>query len=114
MKSPLIPGAALALALSCASPCLLAHEHAAAPAAASGEMTAGQPVPAKAGTRVVAIEMDDTMRYRPSQLRVKRGEAVRIVATNRGQVMHEIVLGSRAELEAHGKHMREHPEMHHD
>jgi uncharacterized cupredoxin-like copper-binding protein len=70
--------------------------------------------PARA-ERTVAIAMDDTMRYDPAVIHVKRGESVRIVATNRGKLMHEIVIGTRAQLEAHAKHMREHPGMeHHD
>ena len=63
--------------------------------------------------RSIAISMDDSMRYSPAEIQVKRGEAVRIVATNRGKLMHEIVIGTRADLEAHAKHMREHPGMHH-
>lgn len=82
--------------------------------AAVAQTAAAMPVSPTASMRTVSIEMDDTMRYRPAQLRVKRGEAIRIVATNRGKVLHEIVFGTRAELEAHARHMREHPEMHHD
>ena len=68
-----------------------------------------------AAQRTIALSMDDSMRYSPAQIRVKRGEAVRFVATNRGKLMHEVVIGTRADLEAHAKHMREHPHMeHHD
>lgn len=79
------------------------------------ESSLGAPVaPAKA-RRTIAIAMDDSMRYEPAEIRVKRGEPVRIVATNRGRLPHEIVLGERADLEAHAKRMREHPHMeHHD
>ena len=68
-----------------------------------------------AAQRTLALSMDDSMRYTPAEIHVKRGEAVRIVATNRGKVLHEVVIGKRADLEAHAKHMREHPHMeHHD
>lgn len=69
--------------------------------------------PAKA-TRTVRISMADTMRFTPARLTVKRGETVRFVARNDGKVMHEMVLGTRADLEAHAAMMREHPGMEHD
>ena len=75
--------------------------------------SAGVPVAAAEARRVVAISMDDSMRYDPAEIRAKPGEAVRIVATNRGKLMHELVIGTRADLEAHAKHMREHPAMEH-
>lgn len=63
--------------------------------------------------RTIAITMSDTMRYDPAQITVKPGETVRFVATNSGKVVHEIVIGTRKELEEHAKHMREHPHMEH-
>src|SRR5438045_377513 len=69
--------------------------------------------PAKAH-RTVAITMDDTMRFAPASITVKRGETVRFVAKNRGNLLHEMVLGTRAELEAHAEMMRKHPDMEHD
>src|SRR3954468_5810296 len=74
----------------------------------SHEMAAGMRVPVGPHLRVIAIDMDDTLRYRPSRVWVHRGEAVRIVATNHGKALHEIVIGTRAELEAHARAMREH------
>jgi uncharacterized cupredoxin-like copper-binding protein len=74
----------------------------------------GSPVTMTSSMRVVEIDMDDRMRYSPPNLRVWAGEPVRIVATNRGKVMHEIVFGTRTELEAHARHMRDHPDMHHE
>jgi uncharacterized cupredoxin-like copper-binding protein len=69
--------------------------------------------PAKAG-RTIRVAMADTMRFSPAQLTVKRGEAVRFVATNEGAVMHEMVLGTMQELRAHAEMMRKHPGMEHD
>jgi uncharacterized cupredoxin-like copper-binding protein len=63
--------------------------------------------------RVIPIAMDDTMRYDPSQIAVKRGETVRFVATNRGKLVHEIVIGTKKALEEHAEHMRMHPDMPH-
>ena len=67
------------------------------------------------GERTVKITMSDAMRYDPSEITVKRGETVRFVATNGGKLVHEMVIGTRKELEEHAKHMRAHPHMeHHD
>ena len=68
-----------------------------------------------AAERAIAVTMDDTMRYDPPEVTVKKGEKVRFVATNRGKLVHEMVIGTRKQLEDHAKHMREHPGMeHHD
>jgi uncharacterized cupredoxin-like copper-binding protein len=69
--------------------------------------------PAKA-KRIVRVEMSDAMRYTPDRVTVKRGESVRFVVTNRGQVPHEMVLGTKKELEAHAELMKKHPGMEHD
>ena len=69
--------------------------------------------PAKAA-RTVKVAMGDTMRFTPARITVKRGETVRFVATNGGKLMHEMVLGTRAELETHAEMMRKHPGMEHD
>jgi len=54
------------------------------------------------------------MRYTPSAITVKRGETVRLVVTNTGNVNHELVLGTMKELKEHAKLMRKHPGMEHD
>jgi len=69
--------------------------------------------PARA-RRTVKVAMGDTMRFAPARITVKRGEAVRFVARNDGKLMHEMVLGTRADLEAHAEMMRRHPGMEHD
>ena len=35
--------------------------------------------------------MADTMRFTPADITVKRGETVKFVAANKGQVLHEMV-----------------------
>ncbi|TNF60700.1 MAG: hypothetical protein EP306_08150 [Burkholderiales bacterium] len=64
--------------------------------------------------RTVEIRMTDDMRFSPSHLDVREGETLRLRAVNRGQVMHEIVIGTREELQAHAELMRKHPNMEHD
>jgi uncharacterized cupredoxin-like copper-binding protein len=69
--------------------------------------------PAKA-KRVVRVEMTDQMRFHPAELTVKRGEIVRFVPVNKGQVLHEMVLGTMEDLKQHADLMRKHPGMEHD
>jgi len=98
-----------------------AFPHEGAPAARPGfdysraeEMPFGKAAdPAKA-KRTVKVAMGDTMRFTPARITVKRGETVRFVVNNDGKLMHEMVLGTRAELEAHAEMMRKHPGMEHD
>jgi uncharacterized cupredoxin-like copper-binding protein len=69
--------------------------------------------PAKV-SRTIAISMDDRMRYQPAVIRVKEGETVRLVVSNKGATLHELVLGTMAELKAHAELMRKLPGMEHD
>ena len=94
---------ACVLALACAAADVHAHD------AATGE-----PADARKAGRVVNVTMSDTMRFDPAVITVKRGDTVRFVARNAGKLKHEMVLGTKKELEEHAKHMREHPGMEHD
>jgi uncharacterized cupredoxin-like copper-binding protein len=58
--------------------------------------------------------MLDQMRFVPAEITVRRGEIVRFVPVNKGQVMHEMVLGTMDELKKHAELMRKHPGMEHD
>ena len=78
------------------------------------EMAFGKASDPKKAKRTVSIEMADTMRFTPAEITVKRGERVRFAAKNSGKLMHEMVLGTRKELEEHAAVMRKHPEMEHD
>ena len=69
--------------------------------------------PAKA-SRTILVDMNDTMRFRPDQIRIRRGETVRFVVGNSGKVMHEMVIGTADELRAHAELMKKHPGMEHD
>lgn len=48
--------------------------------------------------RVIKVDMSDTMRFFPSEIRVKRGDTIRFSLSNSGQVPHEMVLGTMDEL----------------
>jgi uncharacterized cupredoxin-like copper-binding protein len=69
--------------------------------------------PAKA-VRTIRVDMADTMRFTPADITVKRGETVKLVATNKGQVLHEMVLGTADDLKKHADMMKKHPGMEHD
>lgn len=74
----------------------------------------GQQGDPRKATRTITIAMADTMRFSPAQITVRRGETVRLVAANRGQVLHELVLGTADDLKQHAEMMRKHPGMEHD
>ncbi len=69
--------------------------------------------PAKV-TRTIRVDMADSMRFTPADLTIKRGETVKLVATNKGQVLHEMVLGTPGELQKHAEMMRKFPGMEHE
>ncbi|WP_339521949.1 cupredoxin domain-containing protein [Pseudomonas sp. EA_35y_Pfl2_R111] len=56
-------------------------------------------------SRTIEISMSDQMRFSPDQLEVKQGETIRFIHRNEGQVMHEFVLGTLAELQEHAAMM---------
>lgn len=69
---------------------------------------------ASAVRRTLTVRMTDDMRFAPATITVTEGETLRIRAVNAGKVLHEIVLGTQAELDAHAELMRKHPNMEHD
>ena len=69
---------------------------------------------AKASKRRIEVSMGDDMRFKPDRFEVRQGETVTLVIRNRGKLMHEYVLGTRAELDAHAALMVKHPGMEHD
>ena len=106
----------------CATACLpmaaQAHGDAHAKAATSDVVREQKPwgiaaAPAEA-TRTIDIRMDDRMRFTTAHITVREGETVRLRIANRGKMLHELVLGTRAELEAHAELMKKHPGMEHD
>jgi uncharacterized cupredoxin-like copper-binding protein len=64
--------------------------------------------------RTIEIATSDDMRFSPSEIRVKRDQTIRFKVVNGGQMKHEMVLGTLAELKAHAALMRKFPEMEHD
>ena len=107
---------ALVAAWTLASGAALAHGDAhprSAPAKAEQTPFGIAGDPAKA-VRTIAIDMSDAMRFSPAELEVRRGETIRFVVANRGALLHEMVIGTKAELVKHAELMRKHPGMEHD
>jgi uncharacterized cupredoxin-like copper-binding protein len=96
-----------------------AHDHSAnepkaAPAKKKGRSARDAPIgregdPRKV-SRVIKIEMSDAMRYFPDHISVKKGQTVRFVVGNGGQVQHELVIGTMDDLKKHAELMRKHGE----
>ena len=80
----------------------------------SGETAIGKPGIAAKASRTITIEMNDSMRYTPSDIQVKQGETVRFIVKNAGQVKHELSLGTEKELLEHLEQMKKFPDMEHD
>ena len=115
-KAAILAGVALVMTSG-----VRAHEgeaHAAKPRKYNASKVEGTPFgregdPAKA-TRTIRLDMADSMRFTPADITVKRGETVKLVATNKGQVLHEMVLGTADELQKHADMMKKFPGMEHD
>lgn len=84
------------------------------PGHAHGTMSIGKPGNPEQAKRTVEVVMDDEMRFTPAKVDVKRGETVRFIVKNVGQMKHEFMLGTAKELKEHAAVMQKHPEMEHD
>lgn len=73
----------------------------------------GKPGEAAKVTRTMTIDMNDTMRFTPGVIKVKRGDTIKFVVKNTGKVKHEMMLGSMTELKEHAALMLKNPEMEH-
>ena len=69
---------------------------------------------AKAVTRTITFNMSDNMRFTPDRIDVKQGDTIRFVIKNTGKVMHEMVIGTKKELDEHAALMVKFPGMEHD
>ena len=69
---------------------------------------------AHAVSRTITLSMSDTMRFTPDHLSVKQGETIKLVIKNTGTSLHELVIGTKPELDAHAALMAKFPDMQHD
>lgn len=73
----------------------------------------GKPGEAAKVSRTMTVDMNDTMKFFPEKLNVRKGETIRFIVKNSGKIKHEMVLGSMKELKEHAAMMKKTPEMEH-
>ncbi len=89
----------------------LAHAH------ETANFSAGEPGNPKKPARIVLITMregDGRMLFIPDKVEVKRGEQIRFLLTNTGQLEHEFILATTEENLKHAEEMKKNPDMEHD
>lgn len=69
---------------------------------------------ARAVNRTIEVRMSDSMRFSPERISVQLGQTLRLTVRNTGKVMHEFVIGTRKENQAHAELMKKFPNMEHD
>jgi uncharacterized cupredoxin-like copper-binding protein len=85
--------------------------------AGHAHFSAGVPGNPKKSARTVEVTMkegDGTMSFAPDKIEVKRGEQIRFVIRNVGELPHEFVLASTADNLKHAALMQKYPDMEHD
>src|SRR5215208_723456 len=88
-----------------------------APGHSHETFTAGEPGNPKKPARVVQISMKEAggkMLFVPDRIEVKKGEQIRFVLRNNGELTHEFMLASVAENDKHAELMKKYPDMEHD
>jgi uncharacterized cupredoxin-like copper-binding protein len=81
------------------------------------DYSAGEPGNPKKPARVMQITMRETdgkMVFIPDRVEVKKGEQVRFVLRNSGELEHEFILATTEENLKHAEQMKKFPEMEHD
>lgn len=63
--------------------------------------------------RSVRVEMSDAMRFVPDKIEVRKGETIRFIVKNSGQMQHEFVIDDAKRLREHAKLMKKFPNMKH-
>jgi uncharacterized cupredoxin-like copper-binding protein len=64
-------------------------------------------------SRIITMTMSDAMRFTPDRIEVRKGETIRFVLQNEGQLRHELVLGEPEALRRHAAMMQMMPDMQH-
>jgi uncharacterized cupredoxin-like copper-binding protein len=84
---------------------------------AHGTFSAGEPGDPKKPARVVNISMkeeDGKMLFIPDRVEVRRGEQIKFVLRNNGEIKHEFMLASKEDNDKHAELMKKYPDMEHD
>jgi uncharacterized cupredoxin-like copper-binding protein len=79
--------------------------------------SAGEPGNPKRPARIVQVTMresDGKMVFIPDRIEVRRGEQIKFMLRNNGELDHEFVLATRQENDKHAEEMKNNPDMEHD
>ena len=79
--------------------------------------SAGEPGNPKKPSKIVRVTMgerDGKMLFVPERLEVRKGDQVKFVLRNNGELEHEFVLASTADNLKHAEEMKKHPDMAHE
>ena len=83
----------------------------------TASFSAGEPGDPKKPARVVQVTMregDGKMMFVPDRVEVRKGEQIRFVLRNDGELEHEFVLATTEENLKHAEQMKKNPDMEHD
>jgi uncharacterized cupredoxin-like copper-binding protein len=87
------------------------------PGHSHASFSAGEPGNPKKPARVVKITMQETdgkMTFAPERIEVRKGEQIKFVLSNDGELKHEFMLATAAENDKHAVLMQKYPDMEHD
>jgi len=73
----------------------------------------GQPGNPSEVSRTITMSMNDSMRFTPDRIEVRKGETIRFLLQNEGKLRHELVLGEPEALRRHAAMMQMMPDMQH-
>jgi uncharacterized cupredoxin-like copper-binding protein len=116
MRTPNRTGIAF-VATSLLSPATLAGEGPPGHHHHEDAFSAGEPGDARKPARIVQVAMgekDGKMLFMPANVEVRKGEQVKFVLRNDGELDHEFILASTAENLKHAEAMKKNPDMEHD
>jgi uncharacterized cupredoxin-like copper-binding protein len=111
LAASILMATAFASGAALAGPGGKGHSH------AHSEFSAGEPGDPKKPARIIQVTMqegDGKMMFLPARLEIKRGEQVKFMLRNNGELDHEFILASTEENVKHAEEMKKNPEMEHD
>jgi uncharacterized cupredoxin-like copper-binding protein len=79
--------------------------------------SAGEPGDTTKPARIIQVTMgepDGKMTFIPAKIEVKKGEQVKFMLRNNGELEHEFILATTAENLKHAEAMKKNPDMEHD
>ncbi len=82
-----------------------------------GGFSAGEPGDPKKPARLVQVTMQEgseKMMFIPSRIEIRRGEQIKFLLRNNGELDHEFILATTEENVKHAEEMKKNPEMEHD